>query len=155
MNGAKRKVLPHRGVVYTRVGLYSVKWVCKTVLFTQQTSFPDFKTFVQGRLNRNTCKPLWSACSCTRSCEMYLSGEWLFSAGTMNSPNCAMDQNVVVIQAKMATSSGDAKSRCDLIWISRSGVKGSLLGNLEGGVSAAAPSNAAEISTLKINQGTL
>ena len=74
----------------------------------------------------------------------------------MNSPNHAIAQNVVVIQAKMAILRGEAKSRCDFIWISKSGVKGSLLGHLEGGgASAAAPSKAAEISTLLIDQGAL
>jgi len=67
-----------------------------------------------------------------------------------------MDQNVVVMQAKPATSNREVKSRCDLIWISRFGVKGSLLGHLEeGGARAAAPSKAADISTLLIDHGVL
>jgi len=64
-----------------------------------------------------------------------------------------MDQNVVVRQAKTAASRGEERFRMLLIWMSRPVVNGRRLGRFEeAGANFAAPSKAAAISTLLMDQ---
>jgi len=63
--------------------------------------------------------------------------------GTVNSPNLAIDQNVVVKHAKSAASNGEERSSAERINRSMGTVKGSCFGQVdEGGANLVAPVNA-------------